>query len=173
MILFVHVSDVKVFLPVKLMAVIIIMILKEVSYQDKPVNVFKQRNKVDVLYAIADVLIVKSGSVVAYNFEGWLTLELSNSSNPKNICLKKIRIFLDFMQRDNRLKFLISFLFAILDTISVTINNVTERSSLQQSKYLTCIEIIYNWLFKARDCIILCDNHNTMTENNNWLFIPN
>ena len=67
------------------MAVIIIMILKEVSYQDKPVNAFKQRNKVGVLFVIVDELIVKSGLVVAYNFEGWLTLELNNSSNPKNI----------------------------------------------------------------------------------------
>ena len=69
MILFVHVSDVKVFLPVKLMAVIIIMILKEVLYLDKPVNAFKQLNKVDVLYVIVDELIVKSGLVVAYNFD--------------------------------------------------------------------------------------------------------
>ena len=61
MILFVLASDVKVFLPVKLMAVIIIMILKEVSYQDKPVNALKQRNKVDVLFVIVDELIVKSG----------------------------------------------------------------------------------------------------------------
>ena len=59
MILFVLASDVKVFLPVKLMAVIIIMILKEVSYQDKPVNALKQRNKVDVLFVIVDELIVK------------------------------------------------------------------------------------------------------------------
>ena len=70
MILFVHVSDVKVFLPFKLMAVIIIVILKEVLYLDKPVNAFKQLNKVDVLYVIVDELIVKSGLVVAYNFEG-------------------------------------------------------------------------------------------------------
>ena len=70
MILFVHVSDVKVFLLVKLMAVIIIMILNEVLYLDKPVNAFKQRSKVDVLYVIVDELIAKSGLVVAYNFEG-------------------------------------------------------------------------------------------------------
>ena len=58
------------FLPVKLMAVTIIMILKEVLYLDKSVNVSKQLNKVGVLYVIMDELIVKSGLVVAYNFEG-------------------------------------------------------------------------------------------------------
>ena len=70
MILFVRASDVKAFLLVKLIAVIIITILKEVLYLDKPVNAFKEQNKVDVLYVIVDELIVKSGLVVAYNFEG-------------------------------------------------------------------------------------------------------
>ena len=70
MILFVHVSDVKVLLPVKHLAVIIIMILKEVLYLDKPLSAFRQLNKADVLYVIVDELIVKSGLVVAYNFEG-------------------------------------------------------------------------------------------------------
>ena len=58
MILFVRASDVKAFLLVKLIAVIIITILKEVLYLDKPVNAFKEQNKVDVLYVIVDELIV-------------------------------------------------------------------------------------------------------------------
>ena len=58
MILFVNVSDVKVFLPVKLMVVIIIMILKEASYLDKPARTFKQRNKADDLFAEMEDKIV-------------------------------------------------------------------------------------------------------------------
>ena len=59
MILSALVLDVKVSLHGKYSAVIIIMILNEVLYLDKPVNAFKQRSKVDVLYVIVDELIVR------------------------------------------------------------------------------------------------------------------